>query len=71
MMCPYPYLHNVGVNDYMMKVLLVMNEGVYAFNINVWRECYDDYNLNMCLLSIFEVMGLQMYVALDLDWDCE
>ena len=29
------YLHNIGLNDYIMKVLLGMNEVVYACLFNV------------------------------------
>ena len=72
MMWPYPYVHKVGLNDYIIKILFGMNQGVYACHVNVWSECYDAYGLLIGLLSMCEVMELHMYIALvDLDWDCE
>ena len=41
-----PYMYNDGLNDYMMKVLLGMNEVVYACHIN------DKVNVKACGLLI-------------------
>ena len=59
-------MHNVGVDDYMIKVLLSLDK--VAFN------CYVDVSsLKVCglmkgILNIHEVMGLHMCFAL-IDYD--
>ena len=55
----------------MMKVLLCMGEltilGMIMYEVND-----DSYGLFMSLLSICEVIGLNMYIELvGLGWDCE
>ena len=63
-------MHNVGLSDY-MKVLLVMYEVVFTCLVDVWSEWYTCGFL-IGLLSMCEVMGLHMYVALvDIDWGYE
>ena len=61
------YMHNIGVNDYMMKVLPSLDEVVmlmYGLDVKV---C----GLMIGLLSMYEVLGLHMYIELvDLDLDC-
>ena len=61
-------MHKVGLNDYIMKLFLGMNEVVYAWHVNVWSECCDAYGLMIGSLSMCEVMWLHMYISLvDLD----
>ena len=55
-----------------MKVLLVLHTVDYSIMFDVWTTCYDTYDLMIGLLSMCEVLGLHMYIALtDLDYDCE
>ena len=62
-MWSYPYMHYVGQNDYMMKVLYYMNEVAFTYllryelNVKVW-------GLMKCLLRMYEVMGFHMFIAL-------
>ena len=63
-------MHDVDLVDYMMNVLLDINEVVYVGYVDVWsvKAC----GLMIGLLSMCEVMGLNMYIALlDLDWEWE
>ena len=67
MMCSYFYMPHVSLNDYMMKVV-DMNEVVFTYLLMY------ELDVNVCglmiyPLSICEVMGLHVYIALvDLDW---
>ena len=66
-----PYMHNFWLIDYMIKVLLDMNEIIYVallmYEVNV-KAC----GLMRGLLCMCEVIGLHMCISLlDLDWDCE
>ena len=66
-----PNVHNVGLIDYMMEVLLGMYEVIFTCLVDVWNELCAC-RLLIGLLSMFEVMGLHMYIALvDLDWGCD
>ena len=70
MMPSYSYMTYVGLNNYMMKVV-VMN--VVVFSLLLIYE-FDGMACGMMigLLSMWEFMGLNMYIALvDLDWDYE
>ena len=51
------------VVDHMMKVLLVMYEVVYTCLVDVWSEWYAC-SLFLGLLSMCEVVGPHMYIAL-------
>ena len=64
-------MHYVGLNDYMMKDLLVMNEVVFTYYV-MYELDVKACGLMIGLLSMCEVIGLHMYIALiDLDWDCQ
>ena len=56
------YMHNVGLDDYMMKVLLGMNEVVYValfmYEVHV-KAC----SVFVGLISMCDVIGLHMYIA--------
>ena len=62
MMWTFPYIHDVGLDDYMMKVLPSFAEVAFTFYVDVWsvKVC----GLKKGLLSMCEVMGLHMYIAL-------
>ena len=52
----------------MTKVLLEVYVVDYSIVFGIWSICYDAYGLMIGLLSLCEVMGLHMYIALvDLD----
>ena len=54
--------------DYMIESLLDMHILDYSIMFDVWNTFYDAYGLMICLLSMYEVMGLHMYIALvDID----
>ena len=55
-------MNNVGLNDYMMKVLPRLGWNAFICYVYVWsvKVC----GLMMSLLSMCEVMGLHMYIAL-------
>ena len=61
-MWTFPYMHDVGLDDYLMKVLPSLDEVVFNFYVDVWsvKAC----SLMICLLSMCETMGLHMYIAL-------
>ena len=60
------YVHDVGLSDYMKKVLL----GMYVVDYYFLYEVNDACGLFISLLSICEVMVLHMYIALvRLDWN--
>ena len=64
-------MYDVGLSDYMKNVLHGMYEVVFTWLIDVWSQWYASSSL-IGLLSMFEVMGLHMYIALvDIDWGCE
>ena len=58
-----PYMHYVGLNDYMMKDLLVMNEVVFTYYV-MYELDVKACGLMIGLLSMCKVMGLHMYIAL-------
>ena len=63
-------MHNCGLFDYMMKVVY-MNEVVFTYLL-VYEMDGKACDLMIGLLSMWEVMGLHMYIALvDLDLDYE
>ena len=63
-----PYMHYVGLINYILKVLIGMNVIVYALHVSIKSECYDAYGPMIGLLCMCEVMCLHMHIALvDLD----
>ena len=68
-MCDYTY--DILVIYHMMKVLLLMHVSSYTCNVNVWSKWYV-FGLFVILLSMCEVIGRHIYIALvGLDWDDE
>ena len=64
-------IHDVGLVEFMMMFLLGMYEVVYACHIDIWSKLYVC-GLLVSELSMCDVMGLHMYIALvGLDWDYE
>ena len=55
-------MHDVGLNDYMVKVLPSLDEISFTSYVDVWsvKAC----DLMIRLLSMCKVMGLHMYIAL-------
>ena len=56
------YMHIIGINDYMMKVLASLDEVTFTLYVDVW-------NIKVCgpmksLLSMCGVMELYMSIAL-------
>ena len=62
MMKTCPYMHHVGINDYILKVLHRLDEIAFTFYFDVWsvKAC----GFMIGVLSTCEVMGLHMYIAL-------
>ena len=56
-------MHYIGLNDYMMKVLLDMNEVVFTYYV-MYELDVKACGLMIGLLSMWEVIGLHMYIAL-------
>ena len=62
-------MHDVGFTCHVMNVLLMH---VVGYSVHVEYEVSDACDLFVSLLSLCEIMGLQMYIALvGLDWDYE
>ena len=55
-------MHDVGLNEYMMKVLPCLDEVAFECYVNVWsvKAC----DPMICILTICEFMGLHMCIAL-------
>ena len=66
----YSYIHYVVLNDNMMKVF-EMNEVVFNYLL-IYDSDGKACGLIIGLLSMWETIGLHMYIALvDLDWEYE
>ena len=47
-----------------MKVLLELHIVEYSSMFEGWSTCFDAYSMIISLLSMYEVMGLHIYIAL-------
>ena len=67
-MWSYPYMHYVGQNDYMMKVLYYMNEVAFTYLLRY------ELNVKICdfmkgLLRMYGFMWLHIFISLvNKDW---
>ena len=61
-MWTFPYIYNVCLNDYMMKVFPILDEVASTCYVDVWsvKVC----GLVKGLLSMCEVMDLHMHIEI-------
>ena len=57
-----PYMHDVGLNEYMMKVFPCLDEVTFTCYVDAWsvKVC----GLMKSLLRMYGVMGFHMFIAL-------
>ena len=61
-------MHDIRLTCHMIKVLLIY-VGYYGSHVDAYAKRYA-YGLLVSLLSVYEVMGFHIYIALVvLDWD--
>ena len=62
MMLTCPYMRDVGLKDYIVKVLLSLDKISFTCYVDVWSV--KAYGLIIGLLSTCFVMGIHMYITL-------